>query len=83
MLRRDRVDGVGHLLHALAALLRAGNRRLDERRGISRRLRGALRQAAHLVGHDREAHARLAGARRFDAALSAGCWSGTRSRRSS
>ena len=49
-----------------------------------RRLRRALRQVAHFVGDDREAHARPRRRAPLRPRRSArGCWSGTRSRRSS
>ena len=48
------------------ALLDALDAGADQRLDLLGRLGAALRQAAHLGGHDREAAALLAGPRRFD-----------------
>ena len=54
-----------HLVHFLGAFLRFGDGFVHERRRILGRLGGALRQAADLVGDNREAHTSLTGPRRF------------------
>jgi hypothetical protein len=53
------------LVDQLAALLDALDAGADQALDLARRLGAALRQAAHLAGHHREAAALLAGARGF------------------
>ena len=57
---------VATLLDLRVAARGLGDRLFDQRRGVARGLRRALREVADFVGDDREAHARLAGARRFN-----------------
>jgi hypothetical protein len=56
----------GHRGERTTARLGFRDRLLDQRRSVLRRLRGSLRQAADLLGNDRETHSGLTGSRGLD-----------------
>ena len=63
------MDGGGHLIDFGFTVLRLGDGFLNQSCGVSRRLRGTLRQVSDFVGYHCESHAGFTGAGSFNGGI--------------